>query len=97
MAKKVDRYTILVSHTNDLPQIFAAIEALKMHWFCVKSLTSPGVCDVYIFFDKAGLDNYLTGVYGAVEDDIRKRILQVKEGEITADEAVSLIEDMLAW
>jgi len=97
MAKKADRYTVQVCHTNDLPKVFEAINALQMHWFCVKSSTSPRECDVYIFFDKAGLDNYLNGVYGAVEDDTRRHILQVKEGEITADEAVSLIEDMLAW
>lgn len=97
MAKKADRYTIRVCHINDLPPIFEAIETLKMHWFCVRSSTTANSCDVYIFFDKAGLDNYLTDAYGSIADDTRKYIRQLKEGEITPSEAVSLIEEMLAY
>lgn len=97
MAKKADRYTVQVCHTNDLPKVFEAINALQMYWFCVKSSTAANSCDVYVFLDRAGLDNYLTGVYGSMEDDIRKRVWQVKEGEITAAEAISLIEEMLDY
>lgn len=91
-AQKADRYTIIQTHFNDVPERLQAIHSLELQWFCVRSNREKSSVDIYIFFDKAGLSNYLEGLYDPTVDKIRQILEEYK-----ADDALKRIEELLDY
>lgn len=89
MALKADRYSMLKVHFNDLAERIEAIHSLDMKWFCVRCNSESRSCELYIFFDNDGLQNYLTRVYGFIEDRQRKILAQFRAGDLTAEKTIS--------
>ena len=97
MTQNADRYTMLQVHFNDLPEKIQAIHSLDLKWFCVKSDTASNSCDVYIFFDKAGLNNYLRGIYGSIATDQRNILSNFDGSEIAAVDIINQIAETLNY
>jgi len=62
---KADRYTVIACQINDLPAKLRACERLQLQYLVKDEV--PGHCLLYIFFDKAGMQNYLLGHYDVGE------------------------------
>lgn len=64
--KKADRYTVLEVKSDELPAKLQACAALRLTYL-VKNDNSfdpvHGSSLLFIFFDSAGMDNYLHGYY----------------------------------
>ena len=65
--KEADRYTMVSCAFDVLPDKLRACGALGLKFF-VKS-DSVVTCYLYVFFDEAGMDNYLAGYYDEGEED----------------------------
>ena len=94
MSKKADRYTVIEIHINDIPEKLTAIRSLDLHWFIVRP-TSPSdtTCQIYVFFDSAGLNNYLSGMYDPVQDSIRR----VLRDDLSVGDAIEQIKGYLDY
>ena len=64
--KEADRYTVLDVHVGDLPERLQACVMLGLRYLVKGGPTHSDRCLVYVFFDAAGLSNYLGGYYNAV-------------------------------
>lgn len=72
MFQAADRYTVLVIDKRDLVEHIEAASRLGLKWFADDhQMVSSTRCSLYIFFDEAGKQNYLSRQYGDVVDEIR--------------------------
>ncbi len=75
-----------------------AADTLGLHVFITKE---QGVSDLrmYVFFDRDGFDNYLSGVYGNVVDEIAKIINtpDVPPEKMIAAISSLIAEDVWVW
>lgn len=60
--KKADRYTVLLVRPGDLVKQIDAARNLGLVWF-IRNNPGTALCAMYLFFDQAGMDNYLAGHY----------------------------------
>ena len=58
---RADRYTCIACPVSDLPAKLRASSLLGLQYFVKEDV--PGHCFLFLFFDKAGLENYLAGYY----------------------------------
>lgn len=66
---KADRYTVRFQvAAAGIPDIMLACKTLGLSWFALQSEDAPLACDVYIFFDRQGMKNYMLGLYAPKED-----------------------------
>lgn len=64
LPENADRYTVKSQvPVGSLRDILEACGILGLSWFIVPSEFAPSLCDVYIFFDKQGMKNYMNGLY----------------------------------
>lgn len=97
MALKADRYTVLVAPLDEIKERIKSVDSLDLQWFCTNSSQQKACVNLYIFFDKAGMNNYLNGIYGQTSDDIRRLLLQMDSGELSASEALDMIKGLLGY
>lgn len=61
--EKADRYTIITSSFDNLAGKLEACSLLRLHFFVKNDPAYSDVCCIYIFFDAAGMHNFLNGCY----------------------------------
>jgi len=67
MIEKADRFTVIRCAFDDLPNKIRACMALGLQFF-VRSDSVAG-CYLYVFFDEAGMNNYLAGHYDKEDEE----------------------------
>lgn len=66
--KRADRYTVIETDLDSLKGKLEACAELDLTYFVVNDGTfasQSGRCLLYVFFDLAGMGNYLDGRYGS--------------------------------
>ena len=61
--EKADRYTVLTTSFDNLGEKLKACALLGLHFFVRNDARYSDTCIIYIFFDNAGVQNYLGGHY----------------------------------
>lgn len=93
-----DRYSTFRIKTSEIEKYASAADTLGLHVFITKE---QGVSDLrmYVFFDRDGFDNYLSGVYGNVVDEIAKIINtpDVPPEKMIAAISSLIAEDVWVW
>lgn len=70
LPENADRYTMLAKQpANDLPVIVSACRTLQMQYLVVACAGDLAYCDVYLFFDRQGMKNFMNGLYASEEGD----------------------------
>lgn len=96
--RKADRYTVLPTHLNDLPERIKALRNLDMYWFIGRPATAnESTVDIYAFLDNAGQQNYLDGTYGKVADELKGILRRLDDQELTPEETLDLIKARLDY
>lgn len=98
MAKLADRYTVLIKHISELPETLEAIAKLKLKYFCINERADKeNEVRIFVFFDNAGMDNYLSKAYDSQPDDIRKVLRRHEAGELTDIATLEAIREILHY
>lgn len=58
-----ERYTLLVRPIGKIENVLDACITLGLHWYITTSPASKFDCEIRIFFDKQGMENYRLGLY----------------------------------
>ena len=96
MAKKADRYTLFKVDFEEVSELLKTVSELGMYWHCARPATGDSnEVDIFVFFDHAGMENHLSGVYDNVADLIRRIIRRNKNNDLTAAEALAEIAEVL--
>ena len=73
---KADRYTVVTANFNNLASKLLACAELRLTFFVRNEPAYSDVCLIYIFFDEAGMENYLKGNY---DDELVGEIIETPE------------------
>ena len=91
MIKKADRYTVLDLHLNDIPEKVEHVLSLGMRFMITNWQGGSGKeCSLHVFFDEAGMKNYIGGFYS----DPMDRIREIVQGVVTDNDALKAIEEI---
>lgn len=86
MFEVANRYTVLVVDKRDLFEHIEAASHLGLKWIADDhQMVDRTRCSLYIFFDEAGKQNYLSRQYGDVVDEIRAIIENASPGSDDGD------------
>lgn len=77
-----DRYTVLKRSPDDLRDTIMYAAALGLEWFVTKDPNAYSDILIYLFFDDAGLRNYLDQTWGNNLDKVSDWVAEVKNQEI---------------
>ena len=88
---RADRYTVLILDPRDLAERITTARQLGLHWF---AQDHGDRCALYLFFDETGRDNYLSGQYGSVVDNVREAIATIADG-VPEVEILEQIRDLV--
>ena len=97
MESKADRYTVLEIHPKELVDKIEAIQSLGLLWVCQSADYGKDAVRLHVFFDKAGLNNWRSGLYGDATHTIRITCADVKAGNQDAVGAIDGILEMLDY
>lgn len=68
--EKADRYTVLTVSPEKMVETIAACRQLGLFWFAITDIVRFSKCvSFYVFFDYAGMRNYLRGRYDREFDE----------------------------
>lgn len=95
--KTADRYTIQDVHINDLPDQLEHASALGLKYFVTFDGYRKNQCRLFIFFDAAGMENYLTRVWGDEVDRIREIVQQGIEKDERYVDTLDKIKERLGF
>lgn len=68
--EKADRYTVITIQAETVVPTIEACRELGLYWFARNDVvTFSKHISFYVFFDRAGMRNYLRGHYEPLDDD----------------------------
>ena len=94
--KKADRYTQKLIHISELDATIDIIQKLGMFFFVMGrnvNFDGNGMCRVFIFFDDAGMENYLTRLWGDTLSDVSQIIVHGERDNIPAEQTLGEIRE----
>lgn len=94
MIKNADRYTMLTMHPNDLAEKMKQSQELGLCYFVMNS-HQKGMCNLFLFFDENGRDNYLTHVWGNALAQVREFLYNERMAGTEAKKIVLELSHML--
>jgi hypothetical protein len=62
MKEIADKYTVKPTHLDSITKIIKACMELDLYYFIMPE-RGTSKCRIYIFFDEAGMKNYMRGYY----------------------------------
>jgi len=92
--KNADRYTVMTMHPNDLPEKMTQARELGLHYFVMDS-HQKGMCNLYLFFDENGRDNYLTRMWGDALTSVMEFIFNERTAGTDPQKIVAELSSML--
>ena len=94
--ERADRYTVHNIHVNELPTMLEHAGALGLKFFVTfGNYPKEKFCQLYIFFDDMGMENYLNRTWGHKVDRLREIIEQGIQDDEPAANILEQLQDEL--
>lgn len=79
-----DRYSVIICHPSELLEKIGHAQRLGLRWFARSDFGQPeNQVMLYLFFDEAGLQKYLSKEWGNKLDMVAEWVEEVKASSIT--------------